>query len=697
MTESPESRLRDPERLRVLRETRLIGGRPDESLDHLARLAASVLNVPSALVSLVDDEHQWFTNSVGLPPEMDGVNCTPLSTSFCKYCVIRGEVFAIDDATRAPDLPEANAVAELGVVAYLGAPLRLPDGKVLGALCAIDSVPRRWSESDRQALADLAAAAVPALEIRLREVEGARIRAEAQNSESQFQLFIESAASGIYGLDRDGICTFCNPRAVELLGYASQDELVGRRMHDLIHHTRGDGTAFPREDCGIFKALERNKVVHLESETLWKKNGSSFYADCWSSPVIQDGEVCGAVVSFYDVTQRVLADEMVRVEQEFLQHVIDNVPVFIGVCLTDGTFIRANQTALECGGQHGADVIGRLLWECPWWDGDADAQKRIREAISRAAQGEPVRFDCAMRLGGDERATFDFQIAPMRDAAGKITHLVPSGVDISERSQMEAALQRARLAADDASRAKSDFLANTSHEIRTPMAAILGYAEILGARLGDPDDLSCAENIMRNGEHLVELIDDILDLSKIEAGKIDIEKEAVSIPALIREVCSAMGVRAATKGINLTAVQRGPTPSEVDSDPKRLRQILVNLIGNAIKFTDRGEVRLTIEAVGEGAESAVRFEVADSGKGMTEDEVAQVFQPFHQGDHAEEGAGLGLAISRKLAAMLGGEIYCEHSAPGEGSIFHFDLALRSVLTLVETREEGNDAPPRSRQ
>ena len=233
-------------------------------------------------------------------------------------------------------------------------------------------------------------------------------------------------------------------------------------------------------------------------------------------------------------------------------------------------------------------------------------------------------------------------------------------------------------AAEEANRSKSEFLANMSHEIRTPMTAILGFTDMLLERLTDPEDLEAAETIHRNGKHLLTIINDILDLSKIEAGKLNMEKVACSVVEIVSDVETLMRPSAEQKSLAFEVGYAGTIPDQVVTDPVRLRQILLNLVGNAIKFTQSGEVRLTVQLVfDEFGLEYLKFDVRDTGIGLSQDKIAQIFEPFMQANSSTTrkygGSGLGLAISRRLAGMLGGDIDVR-SEPGAGSTFTVTVA-----------------------
>ena len=254
-------------------------------------------------------------------------------------------------------------------------------------------------------------------------------------------------------------------------------------------------------------------------------------------------------------------------------------------------------------------------------------------------------------------------------------------------------LEEAKQAAEAANQAKSEFLSNMSHEIRTPMTAILGFTEVLAGNVTEPENVDAVKTIAHNGRHLLEVLNDILDLSKIESGKLCVEQLECSPCQVLADVASLMRVRASAKSLPLEVEYEGPIPCTIQSDPTRLRQILINLLGNAIKFTKSGKIRVVTRLVDtQSDQPKIQFDVIDTGIGMTEEQVGKLFQPFVQADSSTTrnfgGTGMGLTISIRLAEMLGGDVQVR-SAAGEGSTFSATVSTGPLkgLKLLDSPNE----------
>ncbi|HYO98359.1 MAG TPA: response regulator [Polyangiaceae bacterium] len=339
-----------------------------------------------------------------------------------------------------------------------------------------------------------------------------------------------------------------------------------------------------------------------------------------------------------------------------------------------------------------------------WWaelihPGDATAVDASLSAALRGADSfwsEEYRFRCA---DGSYSHVLDRGYI-LRDGNAEGVRMIGSMMDISERTRAAADLKQAKEAAEAAAQAKSAFLANMSHEIRTPLTAVLGFADLLlDPKLDDSERLNYAMTIRRNGEHLLALLSDILDLSKIEAGKMSVEEIEFSPARILTEVASLMRVRAIEKNLEFGLRYDSPMPLVVRSDPTRLRQIVLNLVNNAIKFTERGSVHIVARCDMNATSCTLHIEVVDTGIGIAPEQTALLFQPFSQADASMTrrygGTGLGLGICAPLAVALGGSIAVQ-SEVGQGSTFRLSIPVRaangSELTFATVEAFSPGAP-----
>ncbi|QDV71213.1 Autoinducer 2 sensor kinase/phosphatase LuxQ [Rosistilla carotiformis] len=327
--------------------------------------------------------------------------------------------------------------------------------------------------------------------------------------------------------------------------------------------------------------------------------------------------------------------------------------------------------------------IGEMLnWVHP--DDRAACDQHYRELVEHPHTAERSIDHRIVCPNGDIRWV-RLQAKPLftgddADEDSQATQLIGTLLDITRQRQFELSLKEAREQAVAANESKSAFLANMSHEIRTPMTAILGYTDLIAEKVNDDETLAHVRTIRRNGDFLLDIINDILDISKIEAGKFDISHERFAPNRLVEDVRSIMEVRASERKLDLDVEYHGLIPSEIQSDPKRLKQILINLVGNAIKFTTEGCVNIVVRFL-PGEMPRLQFDVVDSGIGMSEKQKRRLFQPFSQGDGNVNrefgGTGLGLAISKRLTEMLGGEISVQSNL-SQGSRFTITIATGDV-------------------
>lgn len=432
----------------------------------------------------------------------------------------------------------------------------------------------------------------------------------------------------------------------------------------------------------------------------------------WPHPVINWREEFVALVKmsafiFTGTTARVQATEARRAAHAELTQIFNAA---LPLCLVSRkmTVLRVNDSFCSFFGVQREAVVGRPcqdVWSSSTCAGLESVIKQIREGRSRVEYEED-------RTMSDGRTVSCFVTAtPFHRRDGELVGVVTSLTDITDRKRAEQetrdyamalesanqALEQFNEMANAATRAKSDFLANMSHEIRTPMTAILGFAEVLrDSHLNADDRKNAVDTILRNGQHLLQLINDVLDLSKIESGRMILEQIPCWPIEISRDVVSLLSLRAAAKDLSLTLKFDGPIPEVIHSDPTRLRQILINLAANAIKFTETGGVRLVVRRTEEEGCPWLEWEIIDSGIGMRADQVAKIFDPFTQADETVTrkygGTGLGLAISWRMAQAMGGTITVQ-STPDHGSTFCLAVPLRTPakVQLIENPNEWRPA------
>ena len=392
--------------------------------------------------------------------------------------------------------------------------------------------------------------------------ERVHIQQTAQKSEERVRLLLDSTGEAIYGVDLQGRCTFCNAAALRLLRYRDATELLGKIAHEMIHHTRSDGTPYPLSECSLHEGIVKGDPVHITGEILWRADGTSFVSEVWCHSILHSGVIVGAVVTFFDVTERLRAQEELR---------------------------------------------------------------------------------------------------------------------------------RAKESAESANRAKSEFLANISHEIRTPMNGIIGMTDLTLDTELNSDQREYLGLVKSSANSLLILLNDILDFSKIEAGKIELDPVEFALRESLEGILKSPQVNARHKGLDLLWRVGADVPDHLVGDPGRLGQVLLNLVGNALKFTEQGGISVDVErhSKTQDGRTVIQFQVKDTGIGIPRDKHALIFEAFTQADGTTTrkygGTGLGLAISTKLVTLMGGHIWVE-SEPGHGTTFRFTAVFGS------SRPDSTDSP-----
>ena len=383
-------------------------------------------------------------------------------------------------------------------------------------------------------------------------------------------------------------------------------------------------------------------------------------------------------------------DAIVEQPSPALQLIYDTAPIGLAVLSPDCRYLRINQRLTEICGIAVADHIGRSVRECVPALADA-VESIVRSIIDTGAPVTGIEV-AGQRPGQNEERSWITYWHPLRGPDGSIIGINVAAEEVTERKRAEAELERAKVAAEAATQAKSDFVANMSHEIRTPMNAIIGMSDLLATSGLEPQQREMAETIRMSGQHLLTIINQILDFSKIESGKVELEQALFDLADCIEESLQLVAPKVAGTDIELTYTLDDATPRLVVGDAARLRQVLVNLLANAIKFTPAGEVGVSVSARRlEGSRREVHFAVRDTGIGIPKDRFDRLFKVFSQVDVSTTrrygGTGLGLAISKRLSELMGGRIWAE-SELAKGSTFHFTIIADEVEALERAAAGG---------
>ena len=528
-------------------------------------------------------------------------------------------------------------------------------------------------------------------------------RKRAEEELGKLALVASWTDNAVVLTDPEGRIEWINEGFTRLTEY-ELEEVVGRRPGDFLQgpDTNPQTVAYMRDQL----AREEGFNVELINYT---KSGRRYWVQMEIQP-IRDEE--GQLVRFMgiesDITERWLAEETLRNISTLQRAILNSANYTIIATDTEGMILTFNAAAEETLGYRRGEVVGKRT---PEFIHDAEeialrARELSAELGREVAPGFEVLAAKARLRELDEREwTFVrkdgsrfpvlLSVTALRDDQERITGFLGIGSDITERKRAEEAVLRARDEAEDASRAKSQFLANMSHELRTPLNAIIGYSEMLQEEAEDQGlegyiiDL---ERIHGAGKHLLSLINDILDLSKIEAGRMDLHIEEFAVRELLDEV-AATAKPLIEENKNILKAEIAEGVAEMVADQMKVRQILFNLVSNAAKFTQEGRIEVRVSSESAEGNNWLRFEVEDNGIGMTPEQVEGLFQAFRQADPSTTrkygGTGLGLAITRRFCELMGGEVGVE-SRPGEGSTFFIRLP---VVVEMQSEEELEDAVP----
>jgi len=504
-----------------------------------------------------------------------------------------------------------------------------------------------------------------------------RVQAEAarRESEARYALVTEAIHEGIFDWNILTDAYYLSPRYKEILGYRD-DELPNAsesffgRIHPDDRERMAEAVERYSQDVTQDRFVDELRLEHRDGTYRRVVSRGRIVRD-------EKGETIRVVGAIGDMTERLESAAQLAASEKRLRDILNSLFGFVALFTLDCRLIECNRPPLETAGLKLEEMLGAVFWETPGWSRHPIEQAKVRDMMMRAAGGELVRFESTLQSPNRRPMVVDMTFGPLRDQHGTVCNIIGHSVDITARKQAEAESLQAKEAAESANRAKSEFLANMSHEIRTPMNGIIGLTEVLLDTSLDAEQREYLTLVQGSAESLLVIINDILDVSKIEAGKLSLERREFDLRAVVLDMLKGLRVTAGAKGLTLACDVDPDVPALLRGDPGRLRQILVNLVGNAIKFTDRGEVLVAIKRSSESAD-ALHFSVRDSGIGIPAEKQSLIFEAFTQVDGSFTrrfgGTGLGLTIASRLIQMMDGRIWVE-SEEGHGSTFHFTARM----------------------
>ena len=543
-----------------------------------------------------------------------------------------------------------------------------PNAVALSLLVLIGTIISVLSESLHRTRHRLLANERRRSEEALREAEAESLR----KSEQRFRTFVDHATDAFFLQDHNYVFLDVNRQACESLGY-TRDELIGMTPADI------DPNVTPEIVENITRSLNAGKMMEFEAIHR-RKDGTTFPVEIRGQAFYEEGRRF-SVAMVRDITERKRTEEALRESEQRWRTLTEALPQLVWTATPDGA---CDYFSMQWTQFTGVPEIHLLGWQ--WMETlHPDDREPTRQLWTNSVAGRgPYDVECRVRRTDGEYRWFKTRGVPIRDSEGVIFKWFGTCTDITDGNLAAEELRLAKEAAESANRAKDEFLANVSHEIRTPMNAILGMTDlVLGTPLSD-DQRQSLKIVKAAADNLLSILNDLLDFSKIEAGKLELDPADFSLRSALGDTLRTLAKGAHNKGLELVSHVQPDVPDALVGDAGRLRQVLLNLIGNAIKFTAEGEVVVRVQFAACGLADAdtmpratveVRFEVSDTGIGIPLEKQEKIFRAFEQEDTSTTrkygGTGLGLTIAARLVALMGGTITVD-SQPGRGTTFAFN-------------------------
>jgi len=652
----------EDERLNALNSYGIMDTLPEQDYDAINRLASYICQTPIALVTFIDADRQWYKAKIGLDN-----NEIARSETFCRYTIMSDEILEVPDATKNELFSDHPAVTEGGIRFYAGAPIIDNEGYRLGTICVIDTVPHHLNEGQRDALKTLSREVMSHLTLRRqkRELE------QTVKLHNEFYNLFNNSPEIHCVINSEGKIQLINQSVTRVLGYTPEQAIGLPIWHFLPKDERGP--MFSLLEQGLKnkkKAYDlETRIVNLSGELKWIS---------WS--VIAKGP------SWYASGRDITYQKKIVSELELLSLVASKVSNGVVISNADNEVIWINSAFEKITGYNLTDVSNKALGDVLM--GELTDVGIIQKARELSKNKQSFEVDLLIYRKDGQPLWISIINSIILDAAGSVDKYVEVIIDVTAKKKAELELIAAKEEALQLNRAKDMFMSVMSHEIRTPLNAVIGISHLL---MDDNHDESQKENLKIlkfSAENLMTLINDVLDFTKVETGNIVLEKIDIDLRDMVNSVVHSMQFKARDKDIFIKAEFDANLPAFVVGDKTRICQILLNLIGNSVKFTEKGGITVDVKVIEESRnEARIRFEVSDTGIGIRADQINNIFESFKQADESITrlygGTGLGLAITKRLVELHDSRINVE-SVYGQGSKFWFTITFnKSNFTPIK--------------